>query len=207
MSDTHPLAQRFRGFYPVVIDLETGGLEAGKNAVLEIACITLTFDADNRLIPYHKVSYHLRPEPNCEVSAASLQVTKIDLNDPGRFAISEKDALQRVFKIIRQDLKQHHCQRAVLVGHNAAFDLGFLNAAVARQHISRSPFHPFSTFDTVTLSALVFGQTVLEKAVLAAGLEFNTNAAHTAIYDASKTAELFCHIVNRWQQLCATHHE
>jgi ribonuclease T len=201
MSQAAFLANRFRGFYPVIIDLETGGFEAQTDALLEIACVTLTCNAEQQLIPHHKLSYAVTPAANCRITEASLQVTKIDLHDPSRLAITESDALNRLFKVIRQDMKQHGCQRTVLVGHNAAFDLGFLNAAIARTRLNRSPFHPFSTFDTVTLSALAFGQTVLEKAALAAGIEFNCNQAHGALYDAEKTAELFCHVVNRWQQI------
>ena len=101
--------------------------------------------------------------------------------------------------MVRQQLKKHRCKRAILVGHNAAFDLGFVNAAVERTGIKRNPFHPFSTFDTVTLCGLAFGQTVLSKAVEAACLAWNDAHAHSASYDAEKTAELFCLIVNRWR--------
>jgi ribonuclease T len=134
------------------------------------------------------------------VDPTALQITKIDPKDPLRFAIDEKDALQRIFKVIRNDAKLHGCHRAILVGHNAAFDLGFLNAATARHKLNRSPFHPFSTFDTVTLSALAYGQTVLEKAASCAGIQFNTKLAHTALYDVEVTAEVFCQVVNKWQQ-------
>ena len=105
-----------------------------------------------------------------------------------------------MFKPIREAVKQAGCNRAILVGHNAAFDQGFLNAALARTGIKRSPFHPFSHFDTVSLAGLAFGQTVLARAVRAAGIEWDNDAAHSALYDTLKTAELFCHIVNMWER-------
>ncbi|HLF63666.1 MAG TPA: exonuclease domain-containing protein, partial [Saprospiraceae bacterium] len=98
-------------------------------------------------------------------------------------------------------MKKHHCKRAILVGHNPSFDLGFLNAAVERCRIKRNPFHPFSTFDTVTLGGLAYGQTVLSRAVTAAGLAWDEKQAHSARYDAERTAELFCIIVNRWGEI------
>ena len=116
-----------------------------------------------------------------------------------RPAIDEKDALTRVFKEVREAVRRHGCKRAVLVGHNASFDLGFLNAAVARADIKRNPFHPFSSFDTVTLAGMAFGQTVLARACEMAGIDFSTRKAHRAGYDCEKTAELFCAIVNRWK--------
>ena len=98
-------------------------------------------------------------------------------------------------------LKESGCTRAILVGHNAAFDLGFLNAAVARTGIKRNPFHPFSCFDTATLGGVAFGQTVLSKAVLAAGLTWDRDSAHSARYDAEQTADLFCDICNQFKPI------
>ena len=109
--------------------------------------------------------------------------------------------MQHIFSPIRSAIKESGCSRAILVGHNAFFDLGFINAAVARTGIKRNPFHPFSNFDTVTLAGLAFGQTVLARAAAAAGIEWNAEHAHSAIYDAERTAELFCVIVNRWKEL------
>ena len=65
----------------------------------------------------------------------------------------------------------------------------------------RQPFHPFSSFDTVSLAGLAYGQTVLARALQAAGLHWDEREAHSAIYDAERTAELFCLIVNRWKGL------
>src|SRR5690606_4949068 len=93
------------------------------------------------------------------------------------------------------------CNRAVLVGHNAFFDHQFLYAAATRAQIKRNPFHPFSCFDTATLGGVALGQTVLARACHAAGISLCQKEAHSALYDAEKTADLFCHIVNRWKAL------
>lgn len=87
-----------------------------------------------------------------------------------------------------------------MVGHNTMMDLNFINATAERCKLSRNPFHPFSTFDTVSLAGLAYGQTVLSRAVQAAGIDWDNNSAHSAAYDALKTAELFCMIVNRWRK-------
>ena len=131
---------------------------------------------------------------------ASLSVTGIDPFHPLRPAMPERDALQRVFREIRQAVRSHACRRAILVGHNAAFDLGFLNAAVARADVKRNPFHPFSCFDTATLAGAALGQTVLAKAVRVAGLEWDAGSAHSAAYDAERTADLFCLVCNRLRE-------
>lgn len=195
------MAYRFRGFLPVVVDVETGGFSAATDALLEIAAVTLAFNEQGELQPDEAVNVHVEPHPDMNIEQAALDFTGIDPHSPLRGAIPEKEALQRVFRLVRQAVKQAGCSRAVLVGHNAHFDQGFVNAAAARQDIKRNPFHPFSCFDTVTLAGFAYGQTVLARACESADLDFDSSEAHSALYDAQKTAELFCKIVNRWRDL------
>lgn len=75
-----------------------------------------------------------------------------------------------------------------------------MNAA-ERAGLKRNPFHPFATFDTAALSGLVFGQTILAKACVAAGIPFDGKQAHGALYDTNRTALLFCELVNKWKKL------
>jgi ribonuclease T len=192
-------ATRFRGFLPVVIDLETGGFNAKTDALLEIAAVLLEMRSDGTLARGETHRYHVAPFPGANMEPASLAVTGIDPYHPLRPAIPEEEALQRVFKEVRNAVRNADCTRAVLVGHNSSFDLGFMNAAVARAQIKRNPFHPFSSFDTATLGGVAFGQTVLMRATLAAGLEWDTESAHSAAYDAERTADLFCIVCNQFQ--------
>ncbi|MEM6641054.1 MAG: ribonuclease T [Pseudomonadota bacterium] len=196
---TVAMADRFRGFLPVVIDVETGGFNAQTDALLEIAAAIVRFDESGALHRVSSVRYHILPFPGANLEPASLEVNGIDPDHPLRPAIDEKDALQRVFREVRAEVKEQGCTRAVLVGHNASFDLSFLNAAIARTGIKRSPFHTFSTFDTAALSGVAFGQTVLARAAVAAGLSWDASAAHSALYDTERTADLFCEIVNRFR--------
>lgn len=196
MTQPSPMARRFRGFLPVVVDVECGGFNPNTDALLEIAAVLVEIQPDGTLKPGEGWRYHVQPFPGANVEEASLAVTGIDPYHPLRPAIPEKEALSRLFKDIRQVMKDSDCTRAVLVGHNAAFDLNFLNAAIARTGIKRSPFHPFSSFDTATLAGVVYGQTVLSKALQAAGIAWDSNEAHSALYDAQQTAELFCRVCN-----------
>ena len=195
------MASRFRGFLPVVVDVETGGFDWNRHALLEIAAVPLDLDDDGQLVLGQTACVHLQPAPGTEIDPKSLAVTGIQLDHPFRLAKPEKDALDHVFNAVRNAVKRHGCQRAILVGHNAHFDLNFLNAAVARARHKRNPFHPFSVFDTVTMAGLAYGQTVLARAVQAAGLQWNAADAHSAVYDAEITAQLFCRIANAWPRL------
>ncbi|MCF7984695.1 MAG: ribonuclease T [Thiohalocapsa sp.] len=194
-----PIASRFRGFLPVVVDVETGGFDAQRHALLEIAAIALRMDHDGWLEPGPTLACHVLPFIGAEMDPRALAFNKIDPEHPFRDAVSEKDALNRILSPIRKAVSAQGCNRAILVGHNAHFDLGFIKAAVERTNYKRNPFHAFSVFDTVSLAGLAYGQTVLAKAVQAAGLSWNNDEAHSAVYDAEKTAALFCAIVNRWR--------
>lgn len=195
---TTPMARRFRGYLPVVVDVETGGFDWNRHALLELAAVPIELDENGLFVPGETTSAHLHPAPGLDIDPKSLEITGIVLDHPFRFAKPEREALDHVFAPVRAAVKRHGCQRAILVGHNAHFDLNFLNAAVTRVGHKRNPFHPFSVFDTVTLAGVAYGQTVLARAVQAAGFEWSAEDAHSAVYDAEQTAQLFCKIANAW---------
>ena len=195
------IADRFRGYLPVVVDVETGGFDSQKDALLEIAACIVRMDDFGRLVHTDTVAVNVDPFDGANIDPKSLEITGIQVDSPLRKAVPEIEALRRIAQPIRREVRDTGCQRAILVGHNSFFDLSFINAAVARTEYKRSPFHPFSSFDTATLAGLAFGQTVLSRSVQAAGLDWNESEAHNAIYDAERTAALFCSIVNRWKIL------
>lgn len=194
-----PMAQRFRGFLPIVVDVETGGFNAQTDALLEIAAVPLVMENDT-LVRGTTIDFQIEPFEGANIEASALEFTGIDIENR-ESVVPEQHALEEVFKTVRKEVKAQGCNRAVLVGHNAHFDLGFLNAVAERCAIKRNPFHPFSCFDTATLSGVAFGHTVLARACALAGFDFCNKEAHSAAYDAEKTADLFCLIINKWKDL------
>lgn len=201
MSRIRGIAERFRGFLPVIIDVETAGFNHKKDALLEVAAVILRLNDEGILKKKESIAVHIEPFPGANLDTNALKFTGIDPFNPFRMAKPELKAMEMILNPIRKEVKATDCSRAILVGHNATFDLNFMQAAVARTKIKKNPFHQFSTFDTATLGGLAYGQTVLAKACRAAGIEFNEANAHAALYDAERTAELFCDIVNRWNQM------
>lgn len=191
------LASRFRGLLPVVVDIETSGLNSATDGLLEIAAVMLTVGEDGKLQRGKTLSYHVEPFVGARIDKEALEITGIDPASPLRFAIPEAQALHRIFEAVQEQLEAEKCYRAVLVGHNAWFDLSFILAAAKRAGIRRLPFHTFTTFDTASLSAVILGETVLARATRRARIPFNVQHAHSAIYDAEKTADLFCYLANR----------
>lgn len=200
VSYNRRISQRFRGYLPVVVDVETGGFDAQRDALLEVAATIVRMDESGRIEPAETHACHIQPFEGSHIDPKALAFNGIDPSHPFRMALPEGEALRTLFTPIRRAVKASGCKRAILVGHNAFFDLGFLNAAVERCGIKRNPFHPFSTFDTVSLAGLAYGETVLAKAAQSAGLGWDSNEAHSAIYDTEQTARLFCTIVNLWQE-------
>ncbi|AFT66326.1 MAG: ribonuclease T [Cycloclasticus pugetii] len=197
-SDVNTMANRFRSYLPVIVDLETAGFNATTDALLEMAVVIPAMDESGQLIIESSHREHIIPFEGANLDPAALKFNGIDPYHPFRLAIDEKEALRKLFAPVRAAVKAQQCTRAILVGHNPAFDIGFMNAAVERTQIKRNPFHPFSTFDTATLGGLAYGQTVLAKAAKAAGMDWDSEQAHSALYDAEQTAILFCKIVNQW---------
>ncbi|UQY45938.1 ribonuclease T [Erwinia sp. PK3-005] len=195
------LSDRFRGFYPVVIDIESAGFNAKTDALLEIAAVTLKMDEDGWLQLDQTLHFHVEPFEGAILHPEALAFNGIDPANPLRGAVNEYDALHAIFKQVRKGIKDQGCNRAIVVAHNANFDHSFMMAAAERAALKRNPFHPFATFDTAALSGLVLGQTVLAKACKAAGIAFDASQAHSALYDTERTAELFCELVNRWKRL------
>lgn len=193
------MARRFRGFMPVVVDVETGGFDHKKDALLELAAVLLTINEDGYMEVGEHYTAHVQPFEGANMDPKSLEITGIDPYHPFRIAKAEQDAVREMFRFVTRDMKTHACNRAIMVGHNTPMDLNFINAAASRNKISRNPFHPFSVMDTVSMAGLAYGQTVLSRAVQAAGIDWSNEQAHSALYDARKTAELFCTIVNRWR--------
>lgn len=194
----HLIKDRFRGYLPVVVDVETGGFDKDKDALLEVAAVFVNFDAKNQLVPVQTLHYHVRPFVGANIDPESLKITGIDPYHPLRPAYDEKTVADRLFGSIRDYQKMQNCSRSILVGHNAQFDLGFINALAKRTQYTRNPFHPFSALDTVSLGALAYGQTVLARIARMAGFEYDNEKAHGAKYDTELTAQIFCKIVNSW---------
>ena len=196
MSEKALMSQRFRGFLPVVVDVETGGFNEITDALLQIAAVFIDIDDQGQLYCSDTVSCHVNPFEGANLDPKSMEVNGIDVDHPFRLAMDENQALPKIFKPVREAVKRHNCSKAILVGHNAHFDLKFINAAALRSGIKRNPFHSFSTFDTVSLSGLAYGQTVLARAIQSSGMEWDSSEAHSAVYDAEMTAMLFCKIIN-----------
>ena len=196
MNESTLMSQRFRGYLPVVVDVETGGFNETTDALLQIAAVLIDIDERGQLYCSETVSCHVTPFEGANLDPKSMEVNGIDVDHPFRFAVEEKQALPKIFKPVREAIRNQACSKAILVGHNAHFDLKFINAAASRSGIKRNPFHPFSTFDTVTLAGLAYGQTVLARSIQSAGMEWDSSEAHSAVYDAEMTAMLFCKIIN-----------
>ena len=195
------IKHRFRGFIPVVIDVETAGFNADTDALLEVALTAIQYNPSKKTFyPGDIQHHHIEPFEGAHLNPEALAFTGIQPDHPFRFAQSEHTVLTSINQYIQDVRRQTGCTKAIMVAHNAHFDQSFINAAYKRTEL-RNPFHSFTAMDTATLSALAFGETVLAKAMYKARIPFDPNEAHSALYDTQKTAELFCVIMNHYQKI------
>ncbi len=202
ITEKYSIKDRFRQFYPVIVDVETAGLVPSTDALLEVSMMTVKMDEKGKLVPDEQFHANIRPFPGSQIKQANIDFLGIDPFDESRDLQKEEDAIIPMFKAIAKKVKANKCKRAILVGHNGSFDLGFINAVTERLNYKRSPFHPFSVCDTASLSLLVYGQSVLAKACIAAGIDFDLEQAHGAKYDTRMECELFCSIFNKFTTFC-----
>ncbi|STP19815.1 ribonuclease T [Escherichia coli] len=76
------LCDRFRGFYPVVIDVETAGFNAKTDALLEIAAITLKMDEQGWLMPDTTLHFHVEPFVGANLQPEALPSTALTQTIP-----------------------------------------------------------------------------------------------------------------------------
>ncbi len=104
------MSRRFRGFLPVVIDVETGGFNSRTDALLEIAAVFIDIDASGTL------SRGCHPQLPC--AAVSGCATGPGLAERHRHrslssvaaALPEREAIQRIFREVRHQLKAYDCR-------------------------------------------------------------------------------------------------
>jgi len=121
----------------IVLDVETTGLEASAgHRVIEIGCVEIL----NRRPTGQKFHRFLNPER--EIDAGALAVHGIELS---------KLAQAPKFAEIAGDLLAF-ISGAELIIHNAPFDVGFLDAELARLGDSRCISHVCKVLDTLALA-------------------------------------------------------
>ncbi|MGN0908821.1 MAG: exonuclease domain-containing protein [Succinivibrio sp.] len=197
------IRKRFRGFLPVVVDVETAGFNPERNALLEIAAMPVLLGGDGVMAPGELFSSNIRPFEGSELVEENLKFLGIDPYAEDRNLREEKDAIPDLFRFVHRAVRAAHCKKAVLVGHNGSFDLGFVNAAARRCGLEKkNPFHPFTVLDTSTIGALVYGHTVLARACAGAGIDYDGKSAHGAAYDTTVECKLFCAAYNRFTTFC-----
>ncbi|RIY36702.1 exonuclease domain-containing protein [Psittacicella gerlachiana] len=196
------MAKRFRGFYPLVVDIETTGIDHHENSIIQIAAVALTFDQDLNLVPYAELKLNVHPLKGNSINPDSIAITKINPFNYQRKAVDLTTALTALCKFARGAQKAHGCKRTVLTAHNVNFDKGFIYHYLEKCKIKRIPFHPFTVFDTSVLGAMFLADSRLKIAINKLPNEtFDSSKAHDALFDAHECAKLFAYCVNSSKDL------
>ncbi|RIY32427.1 hypothetical protein CJP74_04660 [Psittacicella melopsittaci] len=196
------MAKRFRGFYPLVVDIETTGIDYKENSIIQIAAVALTFDKDLNLVPYAELKLNVHPLAGKKINPDSIAITKINPFDYQRKAVDLSTALTALCKFARGAQKAHNCKRTVLTAHNVDFDKSFIYHYLEQCKVKRIPFHPFTAFDTSVLGAVFLGESRLKVAINKLPNEtFDTSKAHDALFDAHECAKLFAYCVDSSKEM------
>lgn len=103
----------------VIFDVETTGLSAVYDSIIELAAVKMK---DGKVI----AEFDEFIDPQHPLSATTINLTSIT-DEMVQGSNTEAQAIQKFAEFSGDD---------ILVGHNVTFDIGFLNAARQRQHLS-----------------------------------------------------------------------
>lgn len=162
------------------IDVETGGLDPTKNALLQIA-VHAPGEGTR--------SFFVRNSPGL-VEQSALEINRLDLDEVRNSGLTIEDA---------RTLFLRWTQGRAIVGQNIAFDLGFIASRlfnISPRDDALELFGAFKIFDTNRVFRQLHPKEEAPKADLASiatfyGLEFDRSACHDAAFDAVLTALVF----------------
>ena len=92
-STSSIMSKRFRGYLPVVIDVECGGFNAATDALLEVAAVLLDFNANGQLVRESTHFYRVVPFAGANLEESALKFTGINPHHPLRIAHPELQVL------------------------------------------------------------------------------------------------------------------
>lgn len=161
------------------VDIETTGLSVLKHEIIEIGCVLTGPD----LAVIEEFELKIRPERIEDADPTSLKVNQYD-PEAWRDALPLTDAL----KVFAGKVKD-----AIMVGHNVAFDAGFLECAFQATGVSNT-LH-YHRLDTISMAwAKLHRSPDLEHFSLrdlCLRFGITNERAHTALPDARATYELY----------------
>lgn len=168
----------------VALDFETTGLEPSRDRVVEIGAIAFRLAKDDgSWKPSVEASYSTLVNPGMPIPAAVSAIHGIDdlsVSSSPSFA----EAAGELFGLL---------EGAIIVAHNAPFDLGFLRAESVRCGL---PSPPNPAWDTVTIArSAISGLPSYSLGALASAFGIGQVAAHRGDDDARVCMELFARCV------------
>ncbi len=173
----------------IVLDTETTGLEPSEgHRIIEIGCLEMV---ERRIT---NRNFHIYLNPDCEVEEGAIQVHGITnefLADKPRFA----DVAADFIDFIRD---------SELVIHNASFDVGFLDAELARLESPTRVEEHATVLDTLYLARELHpGQRVsLDALCKRYEVDNSGRELHGALLDAELLAEVYLAMTGGQVDLC-----
>lgn len=168
----------------IVLDTETTGLDPGSgHRIVEIGCLELI----NHLPTGRKFQCYLNPERDMPTEAYRVHGLS-----------AEFLAKHKLFADIADDMLAF-LEDSPLVIHNAGFDLGFLNAELAR--LERAPLDPGRVIDTILIARQKYpgAQASLDALCRRFKIDSSARTKHGALLDAELLAEVYLELIGARQ--------
>jgi len=162
----------------IFLDTETTGLSPDSgDRIVEIGCVEMV----NRRLTGRHLHFYINPErPNSEDAVRVHGLTDEFLADKPTFAALVDQIMD-------------YCAGAEVIIHNAAFDIGFLNAELARCGQGKFTDHVSGVIDTLLMAREMFPGKSNNLDALCRRLEVDNShrTLHGALMDAELLAEVY----------------
>ena len=162
----------------IFLDTETTGLSPDSgDRIVEIGCVEMV----NRRLTGRHLHFYINPErPNSEDAVRVHGLTDEFLADKPTFAALVDQIMD-------------YCAGAEVIIHNAAFDIGFLNAELARCGHGKFTDHVSGVIDTLLMAREMFPGKSNNLDALCRRLEVDNShrTLHGALMDAELLAEVY----------------
>ncbi len=180
----------------VAFDLETTGLTAQKDEIIEIGAVKFTVESVDGIIrPKKLTEFQTFVRPNMLIPADASKVNHIT-DDMVENAPPIADALRRFTGFCGLD--------TILTAHNADFDAGFLRVAYEKNP-QLLPGNPI--VDSLRISKTILPELkshklgdlarMFKKSNNQIGMEISSDAMHRAVYDCEMLMEVFVALLRR----------
>jgi len=136
----------------IALDIETGGIGDDKSLLTACFVFCKKVAGNNQIEIIDSFDLIIKPNDDVyHVTAESLQINRIDLKEHNRQAITEREAGQKLYNVLKNWYTLANSTKLIPIGHNVAFDIRRITNTLVSLG-SWESFVSYRVIDTCTIA-------------------------------------------------------